>query len=811
MEHEERSSCGSERSADITTTTLSASSTQQINETGHVSARKGKKKRPSTSPVHPASIAYRGMNIYMAAAGGNLPVCVLLWGMASAKRVNLMTPDQEGNNALHFAAMADTPEVVNFLLQQTRGLLTDEIKLVDSRNHMGETPLMKCIYSGNIPICKTLLEAGSDLLVTDAQGQSLFALCARHNQLWMANYIYNVIVGMYSSQVCMEYLCTLDNEGHSALDYAADQGNVNMLEFCIRKGMNVYRLDTLNRSCLYWAVKNGQYDATRLLINLGLDCGQKDMQDTSPLELAFLLGHDRIYHFLLQKGNKKRVLPEQTNMSISIPDPLYTPPLYTTEVAGGTAVGALGSPAIYIHNPTSCLSVLLFGVIWFCIWVCARVLPWYVFLLLLGFGGWGYRRLKKRLEVEGEAMLNGLVSNVRARKWIVGFFNAPEKGLGFWLGTMSIYFIYLYTIYTHNNPFTPTPHSSSFFYNPMGIDAIFLILHISIGGGREGGVGGGVVNTRGGDFEEVLAASLSAMGPPPSRAYCRTTLVKKPIRSKYCVYTGTCIARFDHYCTFLKMCIGHRNHRAYVVMLLVHFLACLLGVYITICGLYQYTEAGDACHGVSEILEGGSFIILLLCAISVLAVGLLGALLYIQIGNMCSNLTVNERLNRSRYPYLNMDAGGPENPAPTASSPSRNAFDRGCLINVLEFWGVWGYHVDYTSMYDLPTLANPNVTAVPRHIASSAPPPPTPSHSPVHLPLTVQNMGRWGVDGGGGGRFIHALFRSMGGGAGGPPSSGPPSVDLEMVGMEMGGEAGGRVRGESADSADISGESLLLI
>ncbi|RYY81924.1 hypothetical protein EON63_14440 [archaeon] len=67
MENEERSSCGSERSADFTTTTLSASSTQQINETGHVSARKGKKKRPSSSPVHPASIAYRGMNIYMAA------------------------------------------------------------------------------------------------------------------------------------------------------------------------------------------------------------------------------------------------------------------------------------------------------------------------------------------------------------------------------------------------------------------------------------------------------------------------------------------------------------------------------------------------------------------------------------------------------------------------------------------------------------------------------------------------------------------------------------------------------------------------
>lgn len=42
------------------------------------------------------------------------------------------------------------PQVVNFLLQQTRGLLSEETKLVDSRNHMGATPLMKCIYTGMV-------------------------------------------------------------------------------------------------------------------------------------------------------------------------------------------------------------------------------------------------------------------------------------------------------------------------------------------------------------------------------------------------------------------------------------------------------------------------------------------------------------------------------------------------------------------------------------------------------------------------------------------------------------------------------------
>lgn len=74
------------------------------------SEKKSKKRRPSTAQTA-ASINYRGINIYQASEQGNLPLCVLLWGMASAKRVNLMVPDGQGNNPLHFAALAESSEV----------------------------------------------------------------------------------------------------------------------------------------------------------------------------------------------------------------------------------------------------------------------------------------------------------------------------------------------------------------------------------------------------------------------------------------------------------------------------------------------------------------------------------------------------------------------------------------------------------------------------------------------------------------------------------------------------------------------------
>lgn len=69
-----------------------------------------KSPKVADSPV-PATINYHGVSISQAASQGNLPLCVLLWGMATAKRVKLMDPDQQGDTPMHFAAMADLPEV----------------------------------------------------------------------------------------------------------------------------------------------------------------------------------------------------------------------------------------------------------------------------------------------------------------------------------------------------------------------------------------------------------------------------------------------------------------------------------------------------------------------------------------------------------------------------------------------------------------------------------------------------------------------------------------------------------------------------
>jgi hypothetical protein len=78
----------------------------------HLQTRSPPKSPKVVGITVPTNINYHGVSISQAASQGNLPLCVLLWGMATAKRVKLMDPDQQGDTPMHFAAMADLPEVL---------------------------------------------------------------------------------------------------------------------------------------------------------------------------------------------------------------------------------------------------------------------------------------------------------------------------------------------------------------------------------------------------------------------------------------------------------------------------------------------------------------------------------------------------------------------------------------------------------------------------------------------------------------------------------------------------------------------------
>lgn len=164
----------------------------------------------------------------------------------------------------------------------------------------------------------------------------------------------------------------------------------------------------------------------------------------------------------------------------------------------------------------------------------------------------------------------------------------PEKGLGVWLGSFLVFCVYLvisivwpYETQPHFLPIAGTNSERKdleLFWTVFWLFILCGLMWVKIAWWD---TDPGRIDTRDRDFEEVMEQSLLASGSPPAHSYCRTTLVKKPLRSKFCTKMGFVVSRMDHYCIWLNISIGQRNHRSFMVFLLLHtittaLIVCLL-------------------------------------------------------------------------------------------------------------------------------------------------------------------------------------------------------------------------------------------
>lgn len=146
------SSISSSSSPQSSSQSSNSSSLQQLQQSQHSQSQHILNNKKNTIEI----LSYNGQTIITASSQGNLPICVLLWGMASAKRINIMLNDIHGNNPMHYACLAPTAEVMSFFHQQLKGMLTPEIRLVDSINNLGETPLLRAMSTGQMLVIKVL-------------------------------------------------------------------------------------------------------------------------------------------------------------------------------------------------------------------------------------------------------------------------------------------------------------------------------------------------------------------------------------------------------------------------------------------------------------------------------------------------------------------------------------------------------------------------------------------------------------------------------------------------------------------------------
>ena len=198
-----------------------------------------------------------------------------------------------------------------------------------------------------------------------------------------------------------------DNDGHTPLEWAADAGDVNVMEFFIRKGLSPYRRDATNRTALFWAVKvsliagiagrdtithsfthynyqqSGRVSAARFLVKCGCDVDLADTTGLSPLKIAAQSKNSELVAALDWRSLPKEMrairdaYKDAVHDSTHSYDPALSPPLVVT-ISGRKA-----SHAIELRNRSSVTNTVVFGVLVLLMWVLTLVVPFWVWAIIV--------------------------------------------------------------------------------------------------------------------------------------------------------------------------------------------------------------------------------------------------------------------------------------------------------------------------------------------------------------------------------------------------------------------------------------------
>ena len=90
----------------------------------------------------------------------------------------------------------------------------------------------------------------------------------------------------YSLYRTYELLYADDGNGHNAMYWAADLGDVNIIEYLIRRNLDPRIPDSIGVTPLHISSEKGKYDAVIFLIKCGCDPTLKDLNGNSPFSIV---------------------------------------------------------------------------------------------------------------------------------------------------------------------------------------------------------------------------------------------------------------------------------------------------------------------------------------------------------------------------------------------------------------------------------------------------------------------------------------------------------------------------------------------
>ncbi|XP_061186224.1 ankyrin-2-like [Saccostrea echinata] len=181
-----------------------------------------------------------------AAQGGSVEILELL----AEKGVDLTNKNKIGGNILHIACVSSKLEMCKHIIQHYPHILQEV-------NNEGWNAALCAAQEGNVEILELLAEKGVDLTNKNKNGSNILHIACVNSKLEMCKHI----IQHYS-----DMLKQVNNEGWNAAFYAAQGGNVEILELIAEKGVDLTNKNKIGSNILHIACMNSKLEMCQHII-----------------------------------------------------------------------------------------------------------------------------------------------------------------------------------------------------------------------------------------------------------------------------------------------------------------------------------------------------------------------------------------------------------------------------------------------------------------------------------------------------------------------------------------------------------------
>eukprot|EP00300_Choanocystis_sp_HF-7_P019328 c20303_g1_i2.p1 GENE.c20303_g1_i2~~c20303_g1_i2.p1 ORF type:complete len:624 (+),score=133.22 c20303_g1_i2:255-1874(+) len=472
------------------------------------------------------------------------------------------------------------------------------------------TPLMWAASTPTVSVVNELLRLGADLEAQDGMGfTALTHACSKGE-----------VHAMHTLLQAGANVMVQDHQRHTLLDWAVYKGQPGSLDYILRFYPNRFSMlnqDSIERTAVHWGCRTGQMDCIRMLASSNSDefyaaLNIGDDEGALPLSLARNNDHHRVVAWVEAITEQRKPIPHH---------PLKQRWLLLTSR----------------ESLKDWAKVFISGILFFILG--GAILPVGVVLpiaLILG---------------------NIVTSRLRDPKRNDG--GVPRMSLYFpaiWMavnvsGCISI--ILLFTLYG----FERTP-----FLTVTALAGITtFVLFIKLASSDPGLILGSKA-----EMEEVIRIMIENDGEPKHEIDPKTMTFNVP-RSHYASLLGCRVARYDHFCIWLQLPVGYKNHTEFMYFMVIHIVSQLLHMVV----VYRVVRETDALH--LDLLWRHKAVTMVVgyMGFNLLALGATVMTLVIHVEMMFNNWTSHERGHASRLWYF--------------SHPRLHPFNRGVRGNLSEF------------------------------------------------------------------------------------------------------------------------------